>query len=257
MARYNSGMGDERETILLQQGERIDNLERGGLRIIQHPEKFRFGLDAVMLAYFAKVKRSQSVLDLGTGTGILPLLLYGRYMPRSIVGIEIQEEMAGMARRSVALNGLENVIEIVEGDFLEERVLPKGTSYDIVVANPPYYPSQAGAKNEKDAHSIARHEIASTLEQIAETAARCLKTGGRFFLVHQPAMCARLTAALKQAQMEPKRMRLVQARADKEPSLLLVEAAKQGKVGVRFEPTLILYDNDGRYTKEAAQIYGR
>lgn len=247
----------EAQSGLLHAGERLDDLERGGLWIIQDPKKFRFGLDAVLLAYFARIKRSQSVLDLGTGTGILPLLLYGRYAPRRIVGIEIQPDMADMARRSVAYNGLSERIEIRCGDFKEEGALGRSERFDAVLANPPYFPVPQGKANASAAHSIARHEITATLEEFVHAAAGHLGTGGKLFLVHQPKACARLFRALTQERMEPKRMRLVQATEEKEPSLLLVEAAKQGGEGLQMERTLILYTRDGRYTREAAEIYGR
>lgn len=193
----------------LRENERIDDLQRNGYRIIQNPEKFCFGMDAVLLSGFARVKRGAQVLDLGTGTGIIPILLEAKTEAAHLTALEIQEESADMARRSVQLNGLEGKIDVVTGDIKEADQLFKAASFDVVTCNPPYMIGQHGLRNPEEPKAIARHEILCTLEDVVRNAAKLLKTGGSFFMVHRPFRLAEIITVMTQYKLEPKRMQLV------------------------------------------------
>lgn len=241
----------------LRPGERVDDLELEGLRIIQNPDAFCFGTDSVLLADFARAKKENRVLDLGTGCGVLLLLLWGRYHPQELVGVEIQPQMADIARRNVAFNRLESVARVVEGDYKRHgEAFPKA-KFDLVVANPPYVKLGAGAGRENQAHYIARHEVAATLADVVEAASAALITGGRFCMVHHPHRLAEIITAMRGVRIEPKRMKLVQPREDKPANILLIEGIKNGRSGMHFEPTLSVYGPDGDYTASMQRVYGR
>jgi tRNA1Val (adenine37-N6)-methyltransferase len=240
----------------LKPGERLDDLQRNGYRIIQNPEKFCFGMDAVLLAGFAGIRPSQTLLDLGTGTGILPLLMEGRYGLAQGIGLEIQEESAEMAARSVALNHLEERIQILHGDIKEVAKLFPAASFDVVTSNPPYMAEKDGLKNPSQALRIARHEVLCSLEDVVQAAAYCLKEKGKFFMVHRPARLGEIFASLKAHRLEVKRMCFVYPYVDKEPNMVLLEALKGGNPGMRVEKPLIVYREPGRYTQEIYDIYG-
>ena len=196
-------------TIKLQENERIDDLERNGYQIIQNPDKFCFGMDAVLLSGFAKVKPQAQVLDMGTGTGIIPILLEAKTQAAHLTGLEIQEESADMARRSVLLNHLENKIDIVTGDIKEADSLFKAASFDVITCNPPYMIGQHGITNPDAPKAIARHEILCTLDDVVRNAATLLKPGGNFCMVHRPFRLAEIISVMTKYKLEPKRMRLV------------------------------------------------
>ncbi len=236
--------------------ERIDDLERNGLKIIQNPEKFCFGMDAVLLSGFAKVTEKDRVLDMGTGTGILPLLLVGKYQPAHVTGLEIQEESADMARRSVALNGLEDKIEIVTGDIKEAGALFAPASFSCITCNPPYMIAEHGLQNPDAPKAIARHEVLCTFADVAQAAAGLLPAGGRFFLVHRPFRLVEILTTLSQKGLEPKRMRLVHPFANKAPNMVLIEAVKGGKSRISVEKPLIIFEKQGVYTQEIVEEYG-
>lgn len=244
------------ESILIKPGERIDDLQRNGYRIIQNPERFCFGMDAVLLAGFAKDAAGKRLLDIGTGTGILPLLLEARTRISSFLGLEIQEESADMARRSIKLNGLEEKIEIVTGDIKEADKLFKAASFDVITCNPPYMIGRHGLPNAERAKTIARHEVCCTFQDIAEMTAKLLKPGGHFYLVHRPFRLAEILVTLSAAKLEPKRMQLVYPFADKEPNMVLIEAVRGGRSRMSVEKPLIIYQSPQVYTEEIYDIYG-
>lgn len=241
---------------MLKDNERIDDLQRNGYRIIQNPDKFCFGMDAVLLAGFSRAKEGSLVLDLGTGTGILPILMEARTKAAHLTGLEIQAESADMARRSVALNGLGDKITIVTGDIKEAGSLFDAASFDVITCNPPYMIGQHGLVNPEDAKAIARHEILCTLEDVIEQAAVLLKPGGNFFMVHRPFRLVDIMTLLRRYRLEPKRMQLVYPFADKEPNMVLVEANRGGKPRMKVEKPLIIYKEPGVYMPEIYELYG-
>lgn len=245
----------------LLEGERLDELQRNGYWIIQNSEKFCFGMDAVLLSGFAAggvsgIREGAKVLDLGTGTGIIPILLEAKTKAAHLTGLEIQDESAEMARRSVRLNGLENKIDIVTGDIREADALFAAASFDVVTCNPPYMIGQHGLVNPEGPKAIARHEIRCTFADVAKAAARLLKPGGHFYLVHRPFRLTEIMTTLSQFKLEPKRMRLVYPYVDKEPNMVLLEATRGGKPRMQVEPPLIVYKEPGVYTPEIYDIYG-
>ncbi|MDE6895389.1 MAG: tRNA1(Val) (adenine(37)-N6)-methyltransferase [Lachnospiraceae bacterium] len=242
--------------IQLKDGERLDELDRNGYRIIQDPKRFCFGMDAVLLAGFAKVKPGEKVLDLGTGTGILPILLEARTKGASFTGLEIQPESADMAARSVRLNHLENKVHIVNGDIREADRLFGAGSYHVVTSNPPYMTDLHGIKNPNEAKAIARHEILCTLEDVVSQAAKLLAPCGRFYLVHRPFRLAEILTCLCSHGLEPKRMRLVHSYEDREPNMVLIEALKGGRSGMTVEKPLIIFEKPGVYRSEIREVYG-
>lgn len=243
-------------TINLREGERIDELQRNGYGIIQNPGKFCFGMDAVLLSGFARAKKGDRVLDLGTGTGIIPILMGAKTAAEHMTGLEIQEDSADMARRSVELNGLEEKIKIVTGDIREAGSLLGAASFDVVTCNPPYMIGQHGLKNPDGPKAIARHEILCTLEDVVREAAKTLVTGGGFYLVHRPFRLAEIMTVLVQYKLEPKRMKLVYPFVDQEPNMVLLEARKGGRSRLTVEKPLIVYQSLGVYTNEIYDIYG-
>lgn len=242
--------------IQLKDGERLDELDRNGYRIIQDPKRFCFGMDAVLLAGFAKVKPGEKVLDLGTGTGILPILLEARTKGVSFTGLEIQPESADMAARSVRLNHLENKVHIVNGDIRKADRLFGAGSYHVVTSNPPYMTDLHGIKNPNEAKAIARHEILCTLEDVVSQAAKLLAPCGRFYLVHRPFRLAEILTCLCSHGLEPKRMRLVHSYEDREPNMVLIETLKGGRSGMTVEKPLIIFEKPGVYRSEIREVYG-
>lgn len=242
-------------TTMLKPGERLDDLQRCGYRIIQSPQKFCFGMDAVLLSSFARAGQRDRLLDLGTGTGILLLLMEAKYRCGHLTGLEIQAESADMAARSVALNGLTDKIEIVAGDIKEaDRIFPSA-SFDCITCNPPYMIGQHGLTNPEEPKAIARHEIMCTFEDVARQTARLLKPGGHFFLVHRPFRLTEIMITLTRYKLEPKRMRLVYPYADKEPNMVLLEAVRGGRPRLTVEKPMIIYRKPGVYTSEISGIY--
>ena len=240
----------------LREGERLDELQRNGYQIIQDPKRFCFGMDAVLLAGFARVKPKERVLDLGTGTGIIPILLKGRTKGESFTGLEIQPESADMAKRSVRLNHLEDQIRIVTGDLREAEKIFGAGSFEVVTCNPPYMTDLHGLKNPSEAKAVARHEILCTLEDVLAQASRLLVPGGRFYLVHRPFRLSEIIFGLCKKGLEPKRMRMVHPYLDREPVMVLLEALKGGKPRITVEKPLIIYEEPGKYTEEIRKDYG-
>ena len=242
--------------ITLKENERLDELQRNGYRIIQNPEKFCFGMDAVLLSGFAKAKKGDVALDMGTGTGIIPILMEAKTECSHLTGLEIQEESADMARRSVALNGLSEKIDIVTGDIKEAGKIFKSASFDIITCNPPYMIGQHGLTNPDAPKAIARHEVLCTLEDVVSQAAKLLKPGGHFYMVHRPFRLAEIITTLSAYKLEPKRMQLVYPYIDKEPNMVLIEAVRGGKPRMTVEKPLIVYKEPGVYMPEIYDIYG-
>ena len=247
---------DRHDDIQLKENERIDDLERNGYRIIQDTGRFCFGMDAVLLSGFARVKDGAAVLDMGTGTGIIPILLEAKTGASHLTGLEIQEDSADMARRSVRLNGLEEKIDIVMGDIKEAESLFDAASFDVVTCNPPYMTDKHGLTNPSDAKAIARHEILCTLEDVVAQAARLLKPGGNFYMVHRPFRLAEIMVTLREYKLEPKRMQLVYPYVDKEPNMVLIEANRGGRPRMTVEKPLIVFREPGVYMPEINDIYG-
>ena len=229
--------------IELKPGERIDDLQLNGYEIIQHPEKFCFGVDAVLLSDFVRAKEGESILDLGTGTGILPILLSGKTAAKQFVGLEIQEESADMARRSVIHNDLQKRITIITGDIKEASKIIEPVLFDIIITNPPYMMAQHGLVNPSDTKAIARHEMLCNLEDILKESMKILPDGkGRFYMIHRPFRLAEIMVKMSQFKIEPKRVQFVHPYLDKEPTMVLIEGLRGGKPRVTVEPPIIMYD---------------
>ncbi|MCB6608687.1 tRNA1(Val) (adenine(37)-N6)-methyltransferase [[Clostridium] symbiosum] len=243
-------------TIDLKEHERIDELHRNGYRIIQRENAFCFGMDAVLLSGFASVKPGEKALDLGTGTGIIPILLEAKTEGSHFTGLEIQEEMAEMASRSVKLNGLEEKIDIITGDIKEAGRIFGGASFDVVTTNPPYMNDSHGLKNPELPKAIARHEVLCTLDDVVREGARVLRPGGRFYMVHRPHRLIEIITALTRYRLEPKRMKMVHPFVDKEANMVLIEAVRGGRSMIKVEKPLIVYKEPGVYTDEIYDIYG-
>lgn len=239
----------------LKDGERIDDLQIGGLKIIQNPRKFCFGIDAVMLANFATVKKGDLVVDFGTGTGIIPIILAGKTEAAKIMGIEIQADMAEMAGRSIRMNHLEGRVEIIHGDIRNIGDMVKDGSIDLVVSNPPYMDDGHGLVNPDNSKAIARHEITCTLQDTISSAARVLKNGGRLAMIHRSNRLVDVLFAMREKGIEPKRLRMVYPSAEKESNLFLVEGTKSGGRFLKVLKPLIIYDGDRNYTDEIHSIY--
>lgn len=240
----------------LLENERIDDLQRNGLKIIQKTDGFCFGMDAVLLSGFAYVKRGEKVLDMGTGTGIIPLLLSAKTQGEHFTALEIQKEIAEMAARSVAMNHLEDKIEIVNGDIKEASRIFGGASFDVVTTNPPYMNDAHGLKNPTEVKAISRHEVLCTLDDVVREGAKVLKSGGRMYMVHRPHRLIEIITAMKQYKMEPKRMCMVHPFKDKEANMVLIEAVKGGGSWLKMEAPIIVYKEPGVYTDEIYSIYG-
>lgn len=242
--------------IPLLENERIDDLMRGGLRIIQRTDAFRFGTDAVLLADFAHAKKNARCCDLGTGTGILPLLIYAREPSAAFDAIEIQPGMAGMAARSVALNGLAGRIRVIQGDMRDIKALLPRAQYDMVVCNPPYGKAGASLRNPDGGLCAARHESLCELPDITRAAAWLLRNGGKLQCVFPAARMLELFDEMRLQRIEPKRVRLVHSAIGKPPHLCLADGVLNARPGLHMLPPLVIYGEDGRYTAEVAAIYG-
>ena len=235
--------------------ERVDELQRNGYQIIQNPSWFCFGMDAVLLAAFAGIKKGGKALDLGTGTGVIPILMEARTEGSHFTGLEIQAPVAEMAGRSVRLNHLEDKVTIVCGDLKEASSIFGRASFDIVTCNPPYMNEDHGLKNPSEPKAIARHEVLCNFDDVAREAAACLKPGGAFYMVHRPRRLMDLLTTLRAHKLEPKRMRFVHPYVDKEANMVLIEARRGGGVQMHLEAPLIVYKEPGVYTDEVYRIY--
>ena len=240
----------------LKPGERLDDLERNGLMLIQHPGRFCYGVDAVLLSWFAKAYEGERVLDFCTGTGVVPILMTAKTAASHFTGLEIQEESADMARRSVAYNHLEEKVDIVTGDIKAASRLFPLASFDVITSNPPYMTDAHGIKNPNAPKAIARHEVLCTLEDLVRETSRLLRPGGRFYLVHRPFRLVEIFQTLTAYKLEPKRMKLVHPFVDKDANMVLIEAVRGGKSMIKVEAPIVVYKEQGVYTDEIYDIYG-
>jgi tRNA1Val (adenine37-N6)-methyltransferase len=240
---------------LVLENERLDDLVRDNLKIIQDPRFFRFSMDAVLLADFVTVRKGDSILDLGTGTGVIPLLLAAKTGAAEIHGLEIQGHIADMARRSVSYNNLEHKVSIRHGDLRQVSSIYGFRKFDVVVSNPPYTSVGGGLINPADSLAIARHEIMCSLNDVIEACSRTVNTGGRVAVVHRPARLVDVFCLMRENGLEPKRLRTVHPRQGAKPNLILVEALKGGGKELDLLPPLFIYKDDGDYTEEVKAIY--
>ncbi|GGA51215.1 tRNA1(Val) (adenine(37)-N6)-methyltransferase [Paenibacillus physcomitrellae] len=242
------------EQVEIYEQERIDDLMNEGLRLIQSDEVFSFSMDAVLLSRFASLPNKGRILDMCTGNGVIPILMSVRTNGQ-IEGIEIQDRLADMARRSVRLNGLEDRILIRTGD-LRELVQEVGANvYDAITVNPPYMPLKTGDRKLNPHQAMARHELHGSLEEIIAAAMRLLRPGGKFYMVHKPQRLGEILSLLRQYKLEPKVIRFVHPKLTQEANMVLIEALRGGKPDIRLKPPLVVYEPDGRYTKELMEIY--
>lgn len=240
----------------LKENERIDDLEYKGLKIIQNKTGFCFGIDSVLLSNFAKdIRNNSTVLDLGTGTGIISILLTAKTNLKKIYGIDIQEDVLEMAKRSVVLNGLEDRIEMIHQNVKELEAIFEKNSIDSIVTNPPYKKMNTGKTNEAENKFIARHEVTANLEDFIRVSFSLLKDKGSFFMVHRPERLAEIIFTLKKYKLEPKKVRFVHSTYKEEPKLVLIKAVKNAKEFLKVEKPLIVYNEQGDYTEEILEIY--
>lgn len=242
--------------IMIKENERIDDLQRNGYGIIQKKDGFCFGMDAVLLSGFARVKKGERAIDLGTGTGIIPILLEAKNEGKEYIGLEIQEDMADMAFRSVVFNHLEEKISVVKGDIKEAGKLFGKSTFDVVTSNPPYMNDAHGLKNPDLPKAIARHEVLCTLEDVVREAAGLLKPGGRFYMVHRPRRLTEIIMMLTKYKLEPKRMKMVHPFVDKEANMVLIEAVRGGGSMMIVEAPVIVFKEPGVYSDEICDVYG-
>lgn len=236
--------------------ERIDDLQIKGYRLIQNPELFCFGVDAVLLSSFAKAKDTDKVIDLGCGNGIIPILMAAKTDAKRIVGLEIQDESAKLATRSVELNELSDRISIVKGDIKEASSIFGASSFQVVTTNPPYMNENHGLVNDYSAKAIARHELLCSLEDIIRESARLLVPSGRLYMIHRPHRLEDILVLMREYHIEPKHLRFVHPYVDKEPTMVLIEGLRGGKPSMKIDPPLIIYEDVNKYTKEINDIYG-
>ena len=242
----------------LKENERIDDLELDGLKIIQNKNGFCFGMDSVLLSDFAKeIKKNGTILDMGTGTGILGILLSAKTQDTKITGVEIQPEVAQMAQRSVQLNHLEERIDIICEDIKELKKIYETQSFDAIVTNPPYKKKGTGGINENEAKLISRHEITANLEDFISIASYLLKDQGSIYMVHRPERLADIMTNLRKYKLEPKVIKFVHPNQEKEPNLILVKATKNARPFLKVEKPIYIYDLQGNYTKEVLEIYNK
>ena len=244
--------------IKLKENEKIDDLEFKNLKIIQNKDGFCFGIDSILLTDFAKnIKQNSKVIDLGTGTGIIPILLYGKTKNTKFVGVEIQPEVAKMANRSVKLNLLENNIEILNSNILELSKIYNRGSFDVVTTNPPYKKINTGVINENNKKLISRHEITASLEDFIRTASFLLKDLGEFYMVHRPDRLVDIFYEMRKNKIEPKKIKFIYPNKNKKTNLVLIKGIKNGKQFLEFENNLYVYNEDGNYTNEILKIYNK
>ena len=238
-------------------GERLDDLQCNGLYLIQDPDKFCFGIDAVLLSNFVKVKKNGHVVDLCTGSGIVPILLSAKTGAKKITGIEIQSDIADMARRSVSYNKLDEKIDIINDDISNALKYINNCSVDSVCVNPPYMKDTTAIKNPDLPMAIARHELLTDLGTVLNIASKLLKESGKFFMVHRPSRLSEIFASMRQNRIEPKRLRFIHPYIESKANLVLIEGAKGSGVWMDVEPPLVVYKDKNVYTDEVLKIYGR
>ena len=237
--------------------ESIDDLQLNGLQLIQKEQGFRFGVDAVLLSHFANVKKKHRVIDLCTGTGIVSFLVYGKYKPQEVIGLEIQDDMVEMANRSSKLNDTSDIVKFVQGDLKDKALLDSLGRFDVVTVNPPYKLEKSGIVNPNDKYAIARHEVMCNLDNVIEACRIVLKDNGRLYMVHRPERLADIFCIMRKYKIEPKRVQMVHPNTKKPANILLVEGQRDGGAYLKWEPPIYVYNDDGSFSKEINEIYGR
>ena len=240
----------------LLENERIDDLEFENLKIIQNTTGFCFGIDSVLLSDFAKeVKNGSKVMDIGTGTGIISILLSKKANVKKIYGVEIQQEVANMAERSVKLNNLEDKISIINTNIKDIFDKFEPNTFDAIVTNPPYMKLNTGAKSDEIKKLISRHEVECNLEDIIKISYKLLKSRGEFYMVHRAERIVDILYLMRKYKLEPKKIRFIQSKVNKEPNLLLIKGVKDAGNQLKIERPLVVYNEDGSYTDEILEIY--
>lgn len=243
--------------IRILENEEVDDLQLDNLHIIQKKSGFRFGVDAVLLSNFATVRRNHRVIDLCTGTGIIPFLVYGKYKPKEVIGVEIQEDMTEMARRSSLYNGIEDVVKFENKDLKDLDFLGSLGRFDVLTVNPPYKLHNSGIVNLDDKLAIARHEVLCNLEDVIIASRKLLKDNGRMFIVHRPERLIDIFELMRKYKIEPKRVQMIHPSANKAANIVLVEGQRDGGAYLKWDPPIYVHNEDGSYTKEINKIYGR
>ena len=241
----------------LKPGERLDDLERNGLMLIQHPGRFCYGVDAVLLSWFAKAYEGERVLDFCTGTGVVPILMTAKTAASHFTGLEIQEEVAKMASRSVMLNHLGDKVSIICGDLKNTKTLFGKDVFNVVTVNPPYMAGGSGIVGADYIKAVSRHEILCSLEDVIRESAKVLVAGGRMYMVHRPYRLGDIICLMKQYKMSPRRLCMVHPKASQEANLVLIEGIRGGNTQIRVEAPLVLFDEDGQESKQIKMIHGR
>ena len=242
--------------MILDENERIDDLGIKNLKIIQNKEGFCFGIDSVLLSDFAKnIKKDSLVLDLGTGTGIIPILLCGKTDLKKVIGVEIQEEVYNMDKKSIKLNNLENKFEIINENILNLEKIYKENTFDVITTNPPYKKIDTGILNENKKKIVSRHEITASLEDFLKVSKRLLKDKGELYMVHRPERLVDIIYNMRKYKIEPKTIRFVFSNKNKEPKLVLIKGIKNAKPFLKIEKNLYIYDENGKYSEEIEKIY--
>lgn len=242
---------------IIKEDESIDDLQLNGLRLIQKKDAFRFGIDAVLLSYFANVKNKFEVIDLCTGTGIVPFLITGKYNPKRIVGLEIQDAMVDMAVRSAKLNLLQDKVGFIKGDLKDIKFIKSLGRFDVITVNPPYKLYNSGIVNLEDNIAIARHEISCNLEDVIIASRILLKDSGRLYMVHKPERLIDILSLMRKHKIEPKRIQMVHPNTKKPPNIVLIEGQRDGGQFLKWETPIYVYDENGNYSKDINLIYGR
>ncbi len=238
---------------MLKPFEQIEDLHCDGYKIIQNKNMFCFGIDAVLLANFAKVKFKEKAVDLCTGNGIVPILLHAKTKCENLIGVDIIPENIKLANKSCKLNNIN--INFINDDLKNITNTLDKHYYDVVTVNPPYMANDTGAKNAKDEKTIARHEVLCNLDDIIKNSSDLLKYGGRFYMVHRPNRLAEIFYTMKKYDIEPKVMQLVQPFSNKEANIVLIEGIKNGKPNLIVKNNLIVYKDVNVYTEEMSKIY--
>ena len=244
--------------IKLNENEVIDDLELNNLKIIQNKKGFCFGIDSILLSDFAKeLKKNAKVLDLGTGTGIISILLCEKTNLKEIIGIEVQKDVYEMAKRSIKLNGLENKFKIINENILNLNNIFEKNSIDVIVTNPPYKKENTGIINDNQKKLISRHEVTANLEDFIKISKDLLKDKGEFYMVHRPERLVDILSLMRKYKIEPKVLRMVYSTENKPPKLILIKGVKNAKEFLKVEKNLYIYDNKGNYTEEIKRIYNK
>lgn len=241
----------------LMEDETLDDLQLNGIFVIQKKTAFRFGVDAVLLANFARIRNGARVIDLCSGTGIVPFIIAGKTNAGHITGLEIQGEMVHMANRTTAYNNLTDKIDFINGDLKDAELLKTFEKADVVTVNPPYKLQNSGIKNMDDKNAIARHEICCNLEDVIKAAKMVMKDNGRLYMVHRPERLADIMCQMRKYKIEPKLIKMVQPSSKKSPNMVLVEGQNNGGAFLKWEPPLFIYDENGKFSDELNKIYGR